>query len=144
MGYAKQTWVDGSGGGTPLSATRLNFLEDGLSTVATQLDNLSLSIQIVQKAATGTFAFSDGGKLVESTSATDITLTVPPEASVAYAIGTVINVMQYGAGRVTIAPGAGVTLRAPNGLMVSAQYSIISLIKRATNEWIVAGDASSI
>lgn len=26
----KQTWVDGSGGGTPVSAARLNYIEDGI------------------------------------------------------------------------------------------------------------------
>jgi hypothetical protein len=28
--YSKQTWVDGSGGGTPLDAARLNHMEDGI------------------------------------------------------------------------------------------------------------------
>lgn len=30
MAYVKQTWVDGSTGGTPLSAARLNHMEDGI------------------------------------------------------------------------------------------------------------------
>lgn len=33
MSYTKQTWADGSAGGTPLSATRLNHIEDGLANV---------------------------------------------------------------------------------------------------------------
>lgn len=30
MAYTKQTWTDGSGGGTPLSAARLSAIEDGI------------------------------------------------------------------------------------------------------------------
>ncbi len=30
MVYSKQTWVNGSGGGTPLSAARLTVMEDGI------------------------------------------------------------------------------------------------------------------
>ena len=38
MSYTEQTWVNGPGGGTPLSATRLNHLEDGVEGVATKAD----------------------------------------------------------------------------------------------------------
>jgi hypothetical protein len=31
MTYAKQNWVDGPGGATPISAARLNFMEQGIS-----------------------------------------------------------------------------------------------------------------
>lgn len=34
--YTKQTWVDGSGGGTPLSAARLGVLEEGILDVSLQ------------------------------------------------------------------------------------------------------------
>lgn len=36
--YTKQTWVDGPGGGTPLSATRLNHMEDGIDVAEAQAD----------------------------------------------------------------------------------------------------------
>ena len=38
MSYTEQTWVNGPGGGTPLRATRLNHLEDGVEGVATKAD----------------------------------------------------------------------------------------------------------
>lgn len=31
MTYTKQTWVDGEAGGTPISAARLNYMEDGIA-----------------------------------------------------------------------------------------------------------------
>ena len=33
MAYAPQTWADGEGGGTPLSAERLNHIEQGIANV---------------------------------------------------------------------------------------------------------------
>ena len=34
MAYEKQNWADGDDGGTPLSAARLNHMEDGIAEVA--------------------------------------------------------------------------------------------------------------
>lgn len=36
--YSQQTWADGSSGGTPLNAARLNHMEDGISNAATAED----------------------------------------------------------------------------------------------------------
>ncbi|WP_443095030.1 hypothetical protein [Rothia koreensis] len=33
MAYVKQSWKDGKGGGTPISAARLNHIEDGIASV---------------------------------------------------------------------------------------------------------------
>lgn len=38
MAYTKQTWTDGSTGGTPLSAARLNHVEDGVEAAAAAAD----------------------------------------------------------------------------------------------------------
>lgn len=37
MPYTKQTWVDGDAGGTPLNATRLNYIENGLAAVSSAI-----------------------------------------------------------------------------------------------------------
>lgn len=87
-----------------------------------------------------TLALADMGTVVESNNAAAVTLTVPTDAAVAFPIGTVIQVVQYGAGTVTIA-GAGVTLDSRGGaLRTSARYGVVSLRKRAVNEWVVSGD----
>jgi hypothetical protein len=70
-------------------------------------------------------------------------LTVPPNSSVAFAIGSVINVTQMGAGQTTFNPGVGVTLRSSNGLKLRAQYSMATLIKIGTDEWLVSGDTTT-
>ena len=66
--------------------------------------------------------------------------TVPPNSSVAFDNGTMITVINYGAGQTTIVAGSGVTLRATPGLKLRAQYSTCTIVKYTTDEWLVYGD----
>lgn len=94
-----------------------------------------------QTGTTYTFVLADAGKLVEGNNAAAITHTVPPNSSVAYPVNSWIDVSQYGAGQITIAAGAGVTLRSGGGLLKTRlQYSGLTLLKRGTDEWYVFGD----
>lgn len=94
-----------------------------------------------QSGTSYTFALADGGTCVEFTSSSPTTATVPANASVAFPVGTVIEVLRYGSGSLTIAAAGGVTLDAPGGVLTARlQYSAITLRKRATDEWLVAGD----
>jgi hypothetical protein len=88
-----------------------------------------------------TLALADAGKTVEQNLGTATTVTVPPNSSVAFPIGTIIEVARYGAGTVAIAAGAGVTIRSRGGLLsIGNQYGAVSLRKRATDEWVLVGD----
>ena len=80
-----------------------------------------------------TLQLTDAGKVIESTNASATTITVPPNASVAFPLGSVVTVYSSGVGGVTIAAGAGVTIR---NLAALSQYSERSLRKRATDEWV--------
>ena len=71
------------------------------------------------------------------------TLTVPPNSSVAFPVGSQINVLQTGAGQCTITPGAGVTINGTPGLKTRAQWSYATLIKRATDTWVLVGDIAA-
>ena len=93
--------------------------------------------------ASYTLVLGDAGKVIEMNVAGANTLTVPPNASVAFPIGTIIEVAQLGAGQTTITPGAGVTINAPNGLKLTSRYSSCSLRKRGTNEWMLIGDTTT-
>lgn len=85
---------------------------------------------------------ADAGKFVKLTKATAATLTIPPNSSVAFLVGTEVEVAQWGAGQVTITPGSGVTLRgAGAAYKTAAQYASIGLKKVATDEWLVTGYA---
>lgn len=91
-----------------------------------------------------TLVLANEGRVVEMDVAGANTLTVPPNSSVAFPVGTVLEVHQYGAGQTTITPGSGVTLRSHGGaLKTAAQYAVASLRQRATDEWVVAGDLST-
>lgn len=52
MTYTKQTWADGSGGGTPLSAPRLQHMEDGIDDADIRLDAVEGSVSGKASAAT--------------------------------------------------------------------------------------------
>jgi hypothetical protein len=71
------------------------------------------------------------------------TFTIPPNSSVAFAVGSVIEGAQLGAGQVTLTPGSGVTLNGTPGLKVAAQYGTFGLLKTATDTWLAYGRLSA-
>lgn len=93
-----------------------------------------------------TFVLADGSKngnnpLVTASNASPQAYTVPPNSSVAFPIGTQIDLVQLGAGKVTFLAGVGVTISSKNAnLSVSAQFVGVTLIKTATNSWVLLGD----
>ena len=104
----------------------------------------------VQNAATitssnYTIQLTDLGKLVEIDNATACTLTVPTNASVAFSVGDRIDVLQIGAGQVTITPVSGtVTINGyDGGLLLNGQWAAATLIKRATNTWVAVGNLTT-
>jgi hypothetical protein len=70
-------------------------------------------------------------------------LTVPVNSSVAFEIGTAIDVLQTGASQVTIVADTGVTVNSTPGLKLRTQWSSATLVKRNTNTWVVLGDLSA-
>jgi hypothetical protein len=69
-----------------------------------------------------------------------MSIIIPTNAAHAFSIGQRIDIMQYGAGQVTVAGDTGVTLRATPTSKLRATYSSASIIKIAENEWVLAGD----
>ncbi|MFO1141181.1 MAG: hypothetical protein U1E59_02130 [Amaricoccus sp.] len=94
-----------------------------------------------QSATSYTLALGDASKLVECSNAAAITVTVPPQSSVAFPISTVVHVAQAGAGQVTIAPGAGVTIKlhADFSPKTLGPEAVVSLAKVATDTWRLFG-----
>ena len=102
------------------------------------------STQNAQTGTTYTLALSDLGALVELNNASPVTLTVPLESSVAFAVGDRIDIVQTGAGQVTVAVAGGVTVNAyDNQLKLNGQWAAATLIKRATNTWLLIGNITS-
>jgi len=65
------------------------------------------------------------------------TVTVPPNSSVAFPVGTEIKVTQIGAGATTFVAGAGVTIN--NNVGVPAQGATAVLYQKAVNIWMQTG-----
>lgn len=82
---------------------------------------------------------ADVGLMVKTNVAGANTVTVPPSATVSWRVGTVVQVMQYGAGQTTIAAGAGVSIVSPNGLKIAARYGVVSLTYLGADEWAAEG-----
>jgi hypothetical protein len=97
-----------------------------------------------QTGTTYTFVLSDAGKLVSGNNASAQTFTVPPHSSVAYAAGTVINLIALGAGLLSIAAGSGVTINsAGDALTLTDQYSAAALVNLTTDVWVLFGDITT-
>lgn len=90
-----------------------------------------------------TLVLGDSGKVVLMNVGSANNLTVPPNSSVAFPVGTLINGAQVGAGQTTIVAGSGVTVNATPGLKIAAQYGSFALLKTATDTWIALGRLSA-
>ena len=97
-----------------------------------------------QTGTTYTLVLADAGKLITSSNASPVTITVPPNGDVAFPVGTRIDVLSIGAGLTTLAQGSGVTISSKsNNKKLSAQGSAASLIKTGTDTWWLVGDLSA-
>jgi urease beta subunit len=105
-----------------------------------ELDNLTLN---AQTGTSYTLVLTDAHKLVTLSNASGITLTIPTNSSVAFDIGDQVNIVQLGAGQVTVG-GAGVTLRSQGSkLKLNGIYSAATLLKINTDEWVLVGNTAA-
>jgi hypothetical protein len=105
-----------------------------------ELDNLTLN---AQTGTTYTLVLADAHKLVTLSNASAITLTIPTNASVAFEIGDQVNLLQLGAGQVTVG-GAGVTIRSEGTkLKLKGQYAAATCVKIGTDEWVLLGNTAA-
>ena len=122
-------------------ATRQVFVASQVLTAAEQNALATAMIAINAQVASYTAVLTDDGKLVTMSNASANTFTVPPNSSVAFGIGTQINIAQLGAGSTSIVAGAGVTLNSAGAkLTLDAQYAICTCVKTGTDEWFVVGN----
>ena len=123
-------------------ATRQVFVASQVLTAAEQNALATAMIAIrASTAASVTALITDDGKLITMSNASANTFTIPPNSSVAFGIGTQLNIAQLGAGQTSIVAGAGVTLNSAGGkLKLDAQYAVATCVKTDTNEWFVVGN----
>ncbi len=126
-------------------ATRQDFTAGQILTAA-ELDAVATAMIAInaQTGTTYTTVLADDGKFITCSNAASISVTIPPNSSVAYGIGTQINFAQLGAGQVTLGAGAGVTLNSSGAkLKLKDQYSVATCVKTDTNTWFVVGNLSA-
>ncbi|MBO9580334.1 MAG: hypothetical protein J7498_05535 [Sphingobium sp.] len=108
-------------------------------------NNLELGNKdLPQNAQTGdyTLVLTDRAKHLYLTSGSAM-ITIPPNSSVAYPIGTVIVLINNGSASKTVARGSGVALllagSAADANKTLAQGAVATIIKVATNTWFISG-----
>lgn len=94
-----------------------------------------------QTGTTYTLVIGDKDKMVQSSNASAITITVPPSV---FSANDQVSVVQTGAGQVSFAQGAGVTITSTGATSsapkLRAQNSAASVICTASNTFLVIGD----
>ena len=109
-----------------------------------QIDDPTLTFSInAQTGTTYTPVLADSGKIVTLNNGSAITLTIPPNSSVAYPVGSSLTFINIGAGLTTFAQGSGVTIASSGGTAtapsITAQHNSATCIKIATDTWQVIG-----
>ena len=94
---------------------------------------------LTAKTDSFTLALVDANCTLQCNKATAMTVTVPT-STIAFAVGAVVTLVNYGAGQVTVAGDTGVTVRSSNGLKLRVQWSMASLVKISDTEWVLSGD----
>lgn len=105
-------------------------------------DDTTLSFN-AQTGTTYTLVASDVAKLVTTSNASAVTVTIPPSV---FSAGNQINVQSIGVGLTTFAAGAGVTITSTGATAAApklrARYSACTVICTASNTFTVIGDVS--
>lgn len=98
-------------------------------------------------ASNATLALTNAGKHFYSTTAGDLTLSIPLNASVAFATGTEISIVVQAAGNILVNAVSGVTLymggNATSGNRIVSTYGMATIIKVASDTWFINGTGVS-
>ena len=106
----------------------------------TKLTAAQASAYIVAVSASKTLALTDAGTFQKISSSSAVTITVPTNTSVAFPVGTEIELYRGGSGSVTVAAASGVTInKTGSALTIAEQHGCAVLKKIDTNTWILGG-----
>ena len=116
---------------------------NGTTTVKVAMEDFN-RIDSVAITADYTLLHANRNQIIRYTAGGTADITVPPNSTVNYELGTVIGAENYGTGTLNWLPGAGVTIRSPdNKLSHRTRYSQTVIRKIGTNEWILGGDVGA-
>jgi hypothetical protein len=122
--------------GTGISVT----VNDGADTITIAATGSGSSVSS-QTGTAYTAVLGDANTYIQFSNASAISFTIPQNSSVAFPIGTVIEMEQAGAGALTVVAGTGTTINSRGAdLTLAGQYAVAALKKVATNTWTLTGD----
>jgi hypothetical protein len=136
------TWVtDAAGDITAVNTAVTSGLTGGATSGAVDL-SLLLNFN-AQTGTTYTLVATDLNKLVTTSNASAVTVTIPPSV---FSAGQQINVQSIGVGLTSFAQGAGVTITSTGATatapILRARYSTATIICTASNTFTIVGDLS--
>jgi hypothetical protein len=138
LGGPDTSFVDLKGGTTGQVLSKASGTDLDFTWI--EQDDTTLSFN-AQTGTTYTLVAADLGKLVTTSNASAVTVTVPPSV---FATGNIINLQSIGVGLTTLAQGAGVTITSTGATAsapkLRARYSACSIICTGSNTFTVIGD----
>lgn len=136
----------GGTGAATAAAARTNLGAGAASGLATldgsaKVAAAQASARIISKTASATLALAEAGCFIYfNNGTTACTLTVPANSSVAFPVGTEIEVLRGGTGTITIAAASGVTIYSiDSARKIDSQFGVVCLKKTGTDTWVLAG-----
>lgn len=130
------------------AVTTVNILDANVTTAKLADKSVSSAklgaLTTAGQAGAYTFVLGDAETLVKMTGGSPVNFTIPLNSSVAFPLGTQLNVLQEGAGQVTIVGTGGVTVVSEGSkFKTKAQWAIATAIKLDTNTWVVVGNLAA-
>lgn len=140
LGGVDTSFVDLKGGTTGQVLSKASGTDLDFTWV--EQDDTTLSFN-AQTGTTYTLVASDSAKLVTTSNASAVTVTVPPSV---FSTGNQINLQSIGVGLTSIVAGAGVTITSTGATasapILRARYSACTIICTGSNTFTVIGDLS--
>lgn len=120
-----------------ITATKLNTI---LINIADSM-KYNASGQVSSQSSDYILSLSDAGNFLEINSSSNVSITVPNNTDVPFDLNARIDIYQHNTGIITIQGDTGVFIRSfGNKYKTAGLYSVCTLIKKATNEWVLTGD----
>ena len=97
----------------------------------------------IQTGTTYGVVLSDAGKLITMSNASASTITIPANTAIAFPIGTIVSILQLGAGQVTVAITDDTLYSQGNKTKLSSQYAAAGIVKLTSTTWALYGNIST-
>jgi hypothetical protein len=143
--HATTIFAGGTDDANVVATFNTNGTVDFAGNIEATVNGFEIGYRNMPQVAAGnvTLALADSGKHYYSTASTPTTVTIPNNANVAFATGTVITVVNQGTGNITIARENEANLFLGGNATIAnrtiSTYGVATLLKVATNTWFING-----